>query len=1152
MKKKSMHMWRGNPLAQKILLIMRLTLFLMVFSVLSAFSSSYAQKTKLNLKVQNSQVKEVLNEIENQSDFFFMYDNHQVDVERRVNLEINSLNIDQALQKLFEGTSTGYKVVNRQILLFTENESSAYSQQTTKVTGKVTDGSGGTLPGVSVVVKGTTNGTITDIDGAYNIGNVPVNATLQFSFVGMKSQDIAVAGKTTINVVLEEETVGIEEVIAIGYGVQKKKLNTGSTIQVTGENLQKMSTVSALGALQSQTPGVSITQSSGMPGEGYKVTVRGLGTIGNSNPLYVIDGIAGGDINSLNPADIESVDVLKDAASAAIYGARAANGVILVTTKQGKSGKMQVTYDGYYGVQNPYKEAPLLNAKEYMTILDEINFNEGLASFDWQGVLPSLYSKIQSGEWNGTNWLKEIRNKNAATQNHAINMLGGSETSKFSLGFSYSDQQGIYGSPVEPDNKRYTARLNSEHVILKGSSGRDVVKFSENLNFGYGEKQGIGIGNIYWNDIHNMMVGSPLMPVYGTDGTYFDKKDKALTGLDLFNPDIANPIANMVYNRGQNLSKNYNLNANASLEIQPIKDLTLKSTFGYKNSASSYRQYTPMYELSTSSMNTIDKVNQSMGSGYSWTFENTISYSKMFNEHSFNAIIGQSLEKWGMGEDMNVTNGYSLFTDFEHAWLDNTKGLTAGTTTISGKPWGSGGVESFFGRLSYNYKETYMATVVMRADGSSNFARGNRWGYFPSVSAGWVMTNESFMQNTKSWLDFFKLRGSWGQNGNAAIDNFQYLATVAFDLTGAYSFGNTKTTQSTGGYAEILPNKDIKWETSETVDLGFDARFIQSRLGLAFDWYNKKTIDWLVDAPILGSYGTKAPYINGGDVVNKGFELGANWKDHVGKVNYGVNFNIAHNKNEVTRIANSEGIIHGDANVLSQGTSEMYRAQVGFPIGYFWGYKTAGVFQNLEEIAATKTFLQSKPQPGDLIFVDTNSDGKIDNKDKVEIGDPHPDFTIGFGFNVDYKGFDLNVAASGAFGQQIAKSYRSFADSYVQNYTTDIFARWHGEGTSNKLPRLTSGSNTNWQEISDIYIENGDYVKIQNVSVGYDFKKLFTKLPFSQARLYVTAQNVYTFTNYSGQDPEIGYGGGQSWVSGVDLGFYPSPRTFLMGVNLKF
>ncbi|MCX6239645.1 MAG: TonB-dependent receptor [Bacteroidia bacterium] len=1026
----------------------------------------------------------------------------------------------------------------------------AFAQQKT-ISGNVTDETGAPVPGATVIVKGTTTGAVTDFDGNYSLV-VPVTAkALVFSFIGMKTQEIVLGNQTKISVKLVAEAVGLEEVVAIGYGVQKKKLNTGATIQVSGEDIQKLSTISVLSSLQSQSPGVSIVQNSGMPGQGYKVTIRGLGTIGNSNPLYVIDGIAGGDINSLNPSDIESVDVLKDAASAAIYGARAANGVILVTTKRGKAGKMQITYDGYYGIQNPYKEPPLLNAKEYMNILNEINFNEGLAPYNWATMIPSLNTKVISG-WNGTNWLDEIRNKNATTQNHALNIMGGNEVSKFALGFSYSDQQGIYGTPVEPDSKRYTARLNSEHILLKGNSGLDVVKFGENLTYGYSENQGIGIGNIYWNDIHNMMVGTPLMPVYGADGTYFDRADKASTGLDQLSPDVANPIANMIYNRGMNLSKNYNLNTSAYLEIQPIKDLILKSTFGYRMSASSYRQYTPMYELSTSSINTIDRVNQSMSSGYSWTFENTLAYAFRIKEHAFNALVGQSLEKWGMGESMGATNGYSLFSDFEHAWLDNTKGLTAGTTTIGGSPWGSGGLESFFGRLSYNYRETYMATVVARADGSSNFARGNRWGYFPSVSAGWVITNESFMANAKSWLDFLKLRGSWGQNGNASISNFQYLATVAFDLTAAYSFGNTKTSQATGGYAEILPNKDIKWETSQTLDLGFDARFLKSRLGMAFSWYDKKTIDWLVQAPVLGSYGTNAPYINGGDVDNKGFEISANWKDNIGKVTYGANFNLAHNKNEVTRIANGEGIIHGDANVLSQGTTEMYRAQVGFPIGYFWGYKTAGVFQNQSQIAATKAFLQSKPQPGDLIFVDTNGDGKIDTKDKVEIGDPHPDITIGFSFNLGYKGFDLNVAGTGAFGQQIAKSYRSFADTKIQNYTTDVFGRWYGEGTSNKLPRLTSGSNSNWQEVSDIYIENGDYVKIQNVTLGYDFKKLFTKMPFGQARLYVTAQNLYTFTKYSGQDPEIGYGGGQSWVSGVDLGFYPSPRTYLVGVNIKF
>ena len=341
------------------------------------------------------------------------------------------------------------------------------------------------------------------------------------------------------------------------------------------------------------------------------------------------------------------------------------------------------------------------------------------------------------------------------------------------------------------------------------------------------------------------------------------------------------------------------------------------------------------------------------------------------------------------------------------------------------------------------------------------------------------------------------------------------------------------------------------------MDFGFDARFLKSRLGVAFDWYTKTTVDWLVRAPQLASYGTGAPFINGGDVENKGIELALNWNDEVGEFVYGVNLNLAHNKNEVVRIANLEGIINGHPNVLSQGTTEMYRAQVGYPIGYFWGYQTEGVFQNAEEIANTKAFLQANPQPGDLKFVDTTKDGVINEEDKTMIGSPHPDLTVGFGLNLGYKGFDIAVAANGAYGHQIAKSYRSFADSKTQNYTTDIFGRWHGEGTSNKLPRLTSGSNVNWQEISDIYIEDADFLKIQNITLGYDFKKLFPGMPFGQARLYVAAQNLYTFTKYSGMDPEIGYnpnesGENHSWVSGIDLGFFPSPRTYMVGVNLKF
>ena len=1019
-----------------------------------------------------------------------------------------------------------------------------------KVTGRVSDSNKEGIPGASIVVKGTSTGTVSDFEGNYTIDVPNANSTLVISFVGMSTQEVALAGKTKVDVVLAENTSDLDEVVVIGYGVEKKKLTTGATVQVSGENLQKMSTVNPLGALQSQTPGVNITQSSGMPGQGFKVTIRGLGTIGSSSPLYVIDGVAGGDINSLNPSDIESIDVLKDAASSAIYGARAANGVILVTTKQGKSGKIQVSYDGYYGIQNPYKVPPSLTASEYMLIQDEINYNEGLAAYDWATMISDLYNKVQKG-WEGTNWLKEIENSNAPTQNHALNLAGGNDVSKFSMGLSYATQEGIYGSPVEPYYDRITARLNSEHVLYK-NNGIDVIKIGENLNYNYRKNMGIGIGNIYSNDIHNMLVAPPLQPVYNEEGKYWAAADNASSGLNGLNPGLANPIASLVYNRGQNVSKNYALNTNVYAEIQPIKNLILKSSFGYKMSASSYRQYVPKYELSTSSINSNDRISQSMSAGYSWSWENTLAYSLRVNEHSVNAVVGQSMEKWGLGESMSGANINYIFSDFEHAYLVNTKGVTPGQTTLDGTPWGEGGIASFFGRASYNYKETYMASAVMRADGSSNFARGNRWGYFPSFSAGWVMTNEGFMDGAKNIINFLKLRASWGQNGNASISPFQYLATVAFNDLGKYSFGNVKDSQSTGAYADILPNKDVTWETAEQLNIGFDARFFDSKLGVAFDWYNKKTIDWLVDAPILASYGTGAPYINGGDVENKGVELSLNWNDKVGDFTYGINFNVAKNKNEVTRIANSEGIIHGESNLLSQGTTEMYRAQVGYPIGYFYGYKTAGVFQNGAEVAAAGATLQKDPQPGDLIFVDNNGDGSITVDDKTMIGNPHPDVTLGFSFNMAYKGFDLSVTTNGAFGQQIAKSYRSFADSKTQNFTTDIFGRWHGEGTSNKLPRLSSGSNANWQEISDIYIEDADYLKVQNVTFGYDFKKLFPTLPFGQTRLYFTAQNLYTFTGYSGQDPEIGYGGGASWSSGVDLGFYPSPRTYLVGINLKF
>ncbi|NDV94791.1 TonB-dependent receptor [Dysgonomonas sp. 521] len=1030
------------------------------------------------------------------------------------------------------------------------------AKQERLITGTVTDDTGEALIGVSISIKGTTTGTLTDLDGKYSLSVPNSSAILVFTYVGYDTQEFTVGNQSNISVVLKNKDAYLEEVVVVGYGVQKKKLITGATVQVSGDDIAKQSTVSPFTALQAQTPGVNITQGSGMPGENFIVNIRGKGTMGDSAPLYVVDGITGdiGLFNSLNPSDIESVDVLKDAASSAIYGSRAANGVILVTTKKGKAGKVQLTYDGWVGWQNAYRMPALLNAKEYMTIVNESYFNTGGsgAMLDFEKLIPAQYQSIMDGTWNGTNWLEEIRNKNALTQNHSIGLTGGTDMSKFSMGFSYTSQDGIFGKPANPEYTRSNARINSEHVLLKGN-GFDAIKIGENVNYTYSTKSGVGITNIYWNDVHNMVGACPLLPIYDSNGNYYDKADKDADGWALQGA-IANPVAQMLYSRGMNMSRNHNLNMNAYLEIQPIKNLIFRSSFGYKMSSYNYRSYQPKYTLSNTVSNAYDSNSQSAGMGYSISLDNTVSYSLDVNQvHHFDAVLGQSIEKDGTGESVGATNFVSQFPgSWDNAYLDNMKGEPGVTVvTATGSPWGEGRLVSFFGRVNYNYQEKYMATVILRADASSNFARGNRWGYFPSVSAGWVVTNESFMESSRSWMDFLKLRGSWGQNGNNRINAFQYLATIAADKHNGYYFGNDMKSLVQGSYPYVLPNPDITWETTEQLDFGIDARFLNARLGLIFDWYKKTTKDWLVTVPVPAMLGLAEKTINGGDIVNQGFELGLNWNDRINDFTYGANFNLSHNKNEVTRIDNSEGIIHGDENVLSQGTGEMYRAQVGFPLGYFYGYKTAGVFQNAEQLAATPAKLAGS-QPGDLIFVDDNNDGSITAEDKTMIGNPNPKFTVGLSLNFGYKGFDLSIAAAGKLGFQIAKSYRSFADSPLNNYTTEIFDRWHGEGTSNRLPRLTTGSDPNWQNISDIYIEDGDFIKLQNLTIGYDFKRLFPAMPLSQARLYFTAQNLFTITGYSGLDPEIGYGDSKSWASNIDVGFYPSPRTYLVGVNLKF
>jgi TonB-linked SusC/RagA family outer membrane protein len=1045
---------------------------------------------------------------------------------------------------------------------FVPGAGQAFGQQRSRVTGTVFSASDNApIIGATVVLKGTTTGTVTNIDGKFTL-DAAAGDVLVFSFVGYKSQEISVGSRTLFDVVLEEDVTDIDEVVVIGYGVQKKKLNTGSTISVKGEEITRQSTVSPLTALQGQTPGVTILKTTGEPGAGFKVNIRGMGTIGNSQPLYVIDGVPGGNIDYLAPSDIETIDVLKDAASAAIYGSRAANGVILVTTKRGKAAgsagnpiKANITYDGYYGFQNLYKKLPVATAQEYAVLLNEARVNSGQPLLDFAGLVPG-WSQIESGQSKGTDWLNELLVPDAPIQNHAVNIFGGGDLSVYSLGLSYSGQEGIFGQEVNSDYSRYSLRLNSDFTLIRNKANNlDLLKVGETLRYSYSTRHGIGTGNQYRNDVYSSIVASPFLPMWAEN-----EEDLAYPyhySID-WNPQEANPIASMVYNRGLNESRNYNLDGSIFAEIQPLKNLKYRSSFGYRMSANTYRSYNPVFKLSATSFRNDDRVNHSMSAGYSWTWENTLAYDfKLGEAHSFNTLVGMSAEKWGLGESFSGENTSSLFSDFEHAYLGNAPIIKDdGTTKVSSSPWGEGGIISYFGRASYSYYEKYMATAIVRADGSSNFAPGKRWGIFPSLSLGWVISEENFMKDRVGFLDFLKLRASWGQNGNQAINAFQYLATISFANVN-YFFGPDKGAVSTGGYPNILPNPDVTWETSDQLNIGFDARMFDSRLSLAFDVYNKQTKDWLVNPSALASYGTNAPYINGGDVSNKGVELGLGWNDKAGDLSYGINANIAYNTNEVTYIANNEGIFHGPGNVLGQGTEELYRAQVGFPIGYFWGYKTLGVFQNAGEVAAYKnsegTQIMPNAVPGDLIFRDTDDDGQITSDDKVMIGDPNPDFILGFNVNLAYKGWDLTMMTNGALGHQIARSWRRWADSPQNNYTTDVFARWHGEGSSNKYPRLTYGSHPNWQYNSDIFIENADYLRISNLTVGYDLKRAIKAIPLAQTRIYVTAQNLYTFTKYTGMDPEIGTSTtSDEWAKGIDVGYYPSPRTVLVGVSLKF
>lgn len=1042
-------------------------------------------------------------------------------------------------------------------------------QQAKKVTGNVSDAEGPII-GASVVEKGNPgNGTVTDLDGNFTL-NVKPGATIVITYIGYQKQEIAVGNQSNISVTMKTDDKTLDEVVVVGYGVQKKKLVTGSTIEVKGDDIQKMNTTQVLGALQSQTPGVNIQAASGQPGDGFKISIRGAGTNGNTAPLYIIDGVAG-DINNLNPADIERIDVLKDAASCAIYGSAAANGVILVTTKQGKQGKIQVSYDANVGWANVYRMPKMLTAKQYMEVMDQVRFNSGESGYDWKSFMgEDLYNSYMDGSNEGTNWVEAIRNKNAVTTSHALNVTGGSDRSTFSMGAGYQYQDGVFGNVVKSDYRRFTFRINSEHVIYRTEKGMDVVKIGENVYYQHKQNQGIQIGGQYSNELSNMLRANPAIPMYNADGSY-TKAEDLKNWVDNYNSYSVNPVYKMLNSQsGHNKSINQNLHATGYLEIQPIKNLVYRGQLNYYQGTSTWRAFLPVFDANRTNADyyrTEDKATNNMSTSWGWSTTNTLSYKfDLQKKHNFDVLVGTeySESRPDFGFSLNATSSNSVFGDMTHAYMSYMKNNNA--ASVTGTPCDDTRSMSYFGRVNYNFDEKYMLSAVIRADGNSKFAPGQRWGYFPSVSAGWVISNEKFMAKTVSWLDFLKLRAGWGQNGNAqTINNFQWQGAFAFDTSSYYTFNGNPDLYVSGAAPSRLPNEDLTWETSEQLNIGLDARFLNGRLGFTADWYNKKTKDLLVAVPVDPTTGFSTQMKNAGTVENKGIELSLSWNDKIGKdFHYNVGWNMAYNHNEVTEVKSNQAYNNGGKDLLAQNTGYMARFEEGHPIGYFWGYKTEGVMQNEADVQAyldkncKGNAANSKQgtdiKPGDLKFVDVNGDGVINDDDKTELGNPHPDVTMGISLGASYKGFDLSVTGFGAFGQQVARSFRKFTDGEFENFTTEVYDYWHGEGTSNKYPLLAHMSaGPNWQTISDIYIEDASYFRLQNLTVGYDFTKIWKNSPFQQLRLYFAAQNLFTITGYKGMDPENGTAiGSDSWVTGVDVGNYPQPRTYMVGVNVKF
>ena len=994
------------------------------------------------------------------------------------------------------------------------------------VTGTVTAAEDGqALPGVTVVEKGTQNATFTDLDGRYTLTVAGEEATLIFSFIGYTPQSLAVGAKAEINASLSADVAGLEEVIVVGYGNQKRSKISGAVGTIDSKEITSMPVLRTEQALQGRAAGVQVTQNSGQPGSTQSIRIRGTGSLNNAEPLYVIDGIPSGGIDYLNPADIASISILKDAASAAIYGARGGNGVVLITTKAGsKNQKPQITYESYYGVQEPWKYMALLNAEEYAILMNESRSAAGLTP---------LAALANPSELETFDWQDEIFER-AAMMNHSFSFTKGTESSSTAIGGSYFTQDGIVGGD-KGNFERYTFRVNTRQ------DGGERFRLGQNVNFTHLNRSALAENNEFATPVGRALNMDPITQARRDDGSFAYS--------NFIDSDIANPANQIALNNDFWTTNRFVGSSFAEFDL--LSNLTFRSTMSVDLSLGSQRIFNPTYDLGIGpndpdrpayEFRPVNSLILGENKWSNWQWENIVTYDKeLSNGDELKVVAGYSSLKnrntsfYG-SRDSLATN------DVQYAYLNNSLNAAEQAPSANGGISESAFIGQFM-RVDYGLGDAISLAGTIRRDGSSRFGVNNRYGIFPSFSAAWNMTELPWVAE-KDWIDFLKLRASWGQNGNAdGIGNYDYTSLVYNGLN--YTFGGDQV-QVNGAGPINTSNPDLKWETVEQTNIGIDADLYKGKLNIVLDYFVKSTNDMLAVVPLPGVVGYLPSATNVASAKNTGVEFMVNHRNQVGAVEYAVGGNISFIRNEVTGLGEggqpiSTGSVFGIGDLVSY-------TEIGQPIAYFYGYETAGIFQTDEEAAANTSLPDA--QAGDVIFVDQNGDGVVDGEDKVMIGNPHPDFTYGFNFEANYKSFDFSLFLQGAHGNDLLNGVFRY-DLNTTNLPVSALERWTGEGSTNVYPRISHSDPNQNNRISDRFVEDGSFMRIKNVQLGYTLpESVMQRLSIGKCRIYVAASNLFTFTNYSGLDPEIGSRG--TLEIGIDRGFYPSARTFMAGVNVNF